>query len=91
MGVARAFELDENGKPFRVAGVPPDYFSETGQLWGNPLLSLEIHGTGWFFLVGKEDEKDSEWVDLIRLDHFRGFESYSLFPRQVILLLTESG
>jgi 4-alpha-glucanotransferase len=74
------FELDENGKPLRVAGVPPDYFSATGQLWGNPLYHwkyMEQDGFSWWV---KRIKKALEWVDLIRLDHFRGFESYWAVP-----------
>jgi len=74
------FELDENGKPFRVAGVPPDYFSEDGQLWGNPLYLWEYmkqDGYSWWI---RRIKKTLEWVDYVRLDHFRGFESYWAVP-----------
>ncbi len=74
------FLLDEKGEPKVVAGVPPDYFSETGQLWGNPLYDWNAH---------KEDEF-SWWVqrlrivlktcDLVRIDHFRGFCAYWEVP-----------
>lgn len=74
------FLLDEAGKPLFVAGVPPDYFSETGQLWGNPLYRWEAHASerfAWWIarmkaLLGR--------VDLVRLDHFRGFEAYWEVP-----------
>ena len=70
------FELGEDGNPLVVAGVPPDYFSETGQLWGNPLYRWNVM-----------EKDDYRWwrerfacllrqVDVIRLDHFRSFESY---------------
>lgn len=74
------FYLDEGGNPTVVAGVPPDYFSPTGQLWGNPIYKWPIH-----------TEKHYEWwinrvkaclvlCDLIRLDHFRGFSGYWEVP-----------
>ena len=70
------FELDAGGRPTHVAGVPPDYFCETGQLWGNPLYRWDAHaaeGYAWWIarLRGTTDR-----VDLVRLDHFRGFEAY---------------
>lgn len=70
------FELDPAGRPTRVAGVPPDYFSATGQLWGNPLYRWDTHqaeGFAWWHL---RMAKTLEMVDLVRIDHFRGFESY---------------
>jgi len=70
------FCLDKHGYPLVVAGVPPDYFSETGQLWGNPLYDWPKHleqGFKWWL---DRFSKTLEAVDLIRLDHFRGFESY---------------
>ena len=73
---ADLFHLDAQGYPTVVAGVPPDYFSETGQRWGNPLYRWDImkqRGYTWWCrrlstLLGL--------VDLVRIDHFRGFESY---------------
>lgn len=74
------FHLDERGRPTVVAGVPPDYFSETGQLWGNPLYNWEViayQGYGWWI----ERLKHSlDLYDIIRLDHFRGFEAYWEIP-----------
>ncbi len=70
------FELDQEGKPCRVAGVPPDYFSETGQLWGNPLYhwkNMKQDGYLWWI---RRICKTLTLVDYMRLDHFRGFESY---------------
>jgi len=70
------FELDEDAKPVRVAGVPPDYFSKTGQLWGNPLYHWEHmleDGYSWWI---RRIRKTLELVDYMRLDHFRGFEAY---------------
>lgn len=69
------FELDQQGRPTVVAGVPPDYFSETGQLWGNPLYRWDIHEqTGyawWIFRI----QHALRFFDLVRIDHFRGFSS----------------
>ncbi|MBX3443955.1 MAG: 4-alpha-glucanotransferase [Planctomyces sp.] len=74
------FELDARGRPIHVAGVPPDYFSETGQRWGNPLYRwdrMEADGFRWWIdrLAGS-----LTLVDFIRLDHFRGFEAYWEIP-----------
>jgi 4-alpha-glucanotransferase len=69
----RIFKLDERGLPTVVAGVPPDYFSETGQLWGNPLYRWEvIEATGFDWWV-KRLGHSFNLVDIVRLDHFRGF------------------
>ncbi len=74
------FELDNAGNPYVLAGVPPDYFSETGQLWGNPLYRWDIHKQThydwWMRRVGRILEQ----CDLIRIDHFRGFEAYWEVP-----------
>lgn len=76
------FQLDSTGHPTRVAGVPPDYFSATGQLWGNPLYNWDAH----------RDENYRWWIarirhqtmltDYLRIDHFRGFEAYWSVPAQ---------
>ncbi|MES1261636.1 MAG: 4-alpha-glucanotransferase, partial [Acidobacteriota bacterium] len=74
------FQLDEQGDPAVVAGVPPDYFSATGQRWGNPLYdwdALARDGYGWWL---NRFGAVLELVDLIRLDHFRGFEAYWEIP-----------
>ena len=74
------FKLDESGHPSAIAGVPPDYFSETGQLWGNPLYSWNMH-----------EQSDYAWwiarlrhallqADVVRIDHFRGFVAYWEIP-----------
>jgi 4-alpha-glucanotransferase len=69
------FQLDEAGRPTVVAGVPPDYFSSTGQLWGNPLYrGDELARTGYAWWIDRVRSTLSV-VDLIRLDHFRGFEA----------------
>ncbi len=76
----KLFQMDEQGYPTAVAGCPPDYFSATGQLWGNPLYNWEYH---------KETEYDW-WMqrfahcyklyDVVRIDHFRGFDEYWAVP-----------
>jgi 4-alpha-glucanotransferase len=74
------FQLDEAGNPTVVAGVPPDYFSETGQLWGNPLYDWEhIAADGFSWWISRL-RHTLELVDLVRLDHFRGFASYWEVP-----------
>lgn len=74
------FQLDEHGNPTRVAGVPPDYFSATGQLWNNPLYNWEeMEKSGFRWWIDRL-EAALKFVDLVRLDHFRGFESYWSVP-----------
>ena len=74
------FELDESGRPRVVSGVPPDYFSATGQLWGNPIYRWEAHArTGYAWWIARL-RRSLEMLDLIRLDHFRGFEAYYEIP-----------
>ena len=78
----KLFQLDKNGEPVVVAGVPPDYFSETGQRWGNPLYRWDL----------LQDTKYRWWVsrfraalrfaDIVRVDHFRGFEAYWEIPAE---------
>ena len=71
-----AFLLDEYGNPTVVAGVPPDYFSETGQRWGNPLYDWSyLEKTGFQWWVDRFHSQ-LEMFDLMRIDHFRGFEAY---------------
>jgi 4-alpha-glucanotransferase len=70
------FHLDEQGEPSVVAGVPPDYFSATGQLWGNPLYRWDVLAkTGYRWWIDRFRATLS-MVDVVRLDHFRGFEAY---------------
>lgn len=74
------FELDGALQPVRVAGVPPDYFSATGQRWGNPLYRwdvLEQRGYDWWIA---RVARARELYDIVRLDHFRGFEAYWAIP-----------
>lgn len=67
------FKLDNDGKPTVVAGVPPDYFSETGQLWGNPLYDWQRLRTDNFQWWIDRMRWSVELFDLVRIDHFRGF------------------
>jgi 4-alpha-glucanotransferase len=74
------FQLDDAGRPAVVAGVPPDYFSPTGQLWGNPLYRWDVmqaDGYAWWIARFRVV---LEMVDVVRLDHFRGFEAYWEVP-----------
>ncbi len=74
------FYLDRSGRPTVVAGVPPDYFSPTGQLWGNPLYRWDVHArTGYSWWIQRLQASFSQ-VDLVRLDHFRGFAGYWEIP-----------
>jgi 4-alpha-glucanotransferase len=74
------FHLDEERRPTVVAGVPPDYFSPTGQLWGNPLYSWEVHkNTGYKWWL-ERFRLILNTVDFVRLDHFRGFAGYWEIP-----------
>ena len=74
------FELDKDLKPIRVAGVPPDYFSPTGQRWGNPLYRWDVLAETGFAWWIERLRRASEIYDIMRLDHFRGFESYWAIP-----------
>jgi 4-alpha-glucanotransferase len=74
------FRLDDQGQPLVVAGVPPDYFSATGQLWGNPLYdwaALKNDGFRWWL---NRIKATLRLVDFIRVDHFRGFEAFWEIP-----------
>jgi len=74
------FYMDETGLPTVVAGVPPDYFSPTGQLWGNPLYRWEEHTkTGYAWWI-ERIKATLSLVDIIRIDHFRGFAGYWEVP-----------
>ena len=74
------FQLDENNAPVEVSGVPPDCFTEDGQLWGNPLYDYDAmakDGFGWWI---RRVDGARKLYDVIRIDHFRGFESYWAVP-----------
>src|SRR5690349_6964045 len=74
------FLLDENGNPKKVAGVPPDYFSATGQLWGNPIYNWEkLRETGYRWWI-ERFRAVFQLFDIVRVDHFRGFEAYWEVP-----------
>lgn len=74
------FQLDEENLPIRVAGCPPDGFSATGQLWGNPLYDWEYHkSTGYAWWV-RRIAQCFRLYDMVRIDHFRGFDEYYSIP-----------
>jgi 4-alpha-glucanotransferase len=76
------FNLDSSGNPVAVAGVPPDYFSSTGQRWGNPLYRWDVLAAddyGWWVARVKSD---LALYDILRIDHFRGFEAYWEIPAE---------
>jgi len=74
------FRLDEHGQPLVTAGVPPDYFAAKGQLWGNPLYDWDhLQRTGYAWWVDRL-RAAFELCDIIRLDHFRGFDTYWEVP-----------
>jgi 4-alpha-glucanotransferase len=70
------FLLDENNMPTHIAGAPPDYFSETGQLWGNPLYDWQACEREDFLWWRRRVEQNLIMFDLLRFDHFRGFAAY---------------
>jgi 4-alpha-glucanotransferase len=74
------FSVDDNGKLAFVAGVPPDYFSATGQLWGNPLYKWKEMEKDDYLWWRKRISKLLEIVDIVRIDHFRGFDAYWEIP-----------
>ena len=76
------FLLDSEGVPSKVAGVPPDYFAEEGQLWGNPLYNwdyMKQDGFGWWI---RRIDGVAKLFDTVRIDHFRGLESYWAVPAE---------
>jgi 4-alpha-glucanotransferase len=74
------FQLDEHGNAAVVSGVPPDYFTADGQLWGNPIYNWErIEAAGWDWWIRRLRHTFTT-VDMVRLDHFRGFEAYWEVP-----------
>lgn len=74
------FQLDENGIPSAVAGCPPDAFSATGQLWGNPLYRWDYHKSTHYQWWLKRLRHCFELYDVVRIDHFRGFDEYYAIP-----------
>ncbi|WP_410499140.1 4-alpha-glucanotransferase [Chitinibacter sp. S2-10] len=74
------FVLDTHGDPLEVAGVPPDYFSATGQLWGNPLYAWPQHESSGFAWWIKRIAATLQTTDILRIDHFRAFAAYWAVP-----------
>ncbi len=74
------FQLDERGRPTVVAGVPPDYFSATGQLWGNPIYRWDVLARSGYRWWIDRFRASLKLFDTVRLDHFRGFEAYWEVP-----------
>jgi 4-alpha-glucanotransferase len=74
--------IDRDGHPEAVAGVPPDYFSEDGQLWGNPLYDWDKHAANGYSWWVERLRATAELADLVRIDHFRGFEAYWSVPAE---------
>jgi 4-alpha-glucanotransferase len=74
------FELGRDGRPTVVAGVPPDYFSATGQRWGNPLYRWALHARDGYAWWVQRMRLVYELVDIVRIDHFRGFASHWEIP-----------
>lgn len=74
------FQFDESLRPTAVAGCPPDGFSATGQLWGNPLYDWDYHkNTGYQWWI-RRMQRCKDWFDVVRIDHFRGFDEYYAIP-----------
>jgi 4-alpha-glucanotransferase len=74
------FWLDQKGNPLKVSGVPPDYFSATGQLWGNPIYRWDVMKTSGYRWWIERLRSSLNVFDMVRLDHFRGFEAYWEIP-----------
>jgi len=74
------FQLDDNGEPTVVAGVPPDYFSETGQRWGNPLYRWDVVREKKYRWWVSRFRAAMRFADIVRVDHFRGFAAYWEIP-----------
>ena len=76
----KIFKLDKVKKPLSVAGVPPDYFSKTGQLWGNPIYRWDVLKTTGFKWWSQRIAHNLQLVDVLRIDHFRGFVAFWEVP-----------
>jgi 4-alpha-glucanotransferase len=74
--------IDRDGKPDYVAGVPPDYFSDDGQLWGNPLYDWDQHAANGFTWWTERLRHAISLADLVRIDHFRGFAGFWSVPAE---------
>ena len=77
----KLFQIDERGYPSRVAGVPPDYFAEDGQLWGNPLYDWDAMRADGFRWWKDRIRGAAKRYDVVRIDHFRAISSYWVVPR----------
>ena len=82
------FELDETGRPTVVAGVPPDYFSADGQRWGNPLYRWPAHAAEGYAWWIQRLRRTLALVDIVRIDHFRGFADYREIPASAPTAIT---
>lgn len=78
------FAVDKNLRPVSVAGVPPDYFSETGQLWGNPVYRWNNHQKNGFRWWHRRLQHAFRMYDAVRIDHFRGFADYWSIPAKAL-------
>ena len=76
------FHLREDGNPTVIAGVPPDYFSATGQRWGNPIYDWKRHRADGYAWWCARMSRVLDWVDVVRVDHFRGFVAYWEIPAE---------
>lgn len=76
------FTLDSQGHPQQIAGVPPDYFSDTGQRWGNPLYRWEIMAQDDFQWWQRRLQTQLQLFDIVRIDHFRGLQAYWSIPAE---------
>lgn len=74
------FKLDRDNRPVQVSGCPPDAFSETGQLWGNPLYNWEVHKESGYDWWVRRIAHCFTMYDVLRIDHFRGFDAYYAIP-----------
>lgn len=75
------FQLDRNGQPKLVAGVPPDYFAEKGQFWGNPLYDWTAMAKDGYAWWAQRLRRALQHADVVRIDHFRGFAAYWAIPQ----------
>ena len=82
------FRLDKEGRPAVVAGVPPDYFSATGQLWGNPLYNWDTHADQDYAWWASRVQATLAQVDIVRIDHFRAFADYWEIPADAETAIT---
>ena len=79
------FQIDlKSGEPLAVAGVPPDYFSADGQLWGNPLYAWKTHAKDGYAWWMRRLQANFDLYDIVRIDHFRGFDTYWSVPADAV-------